>query len=274
MLGYDFYNGLIRKYTQYFGSLFSDINIDRVDANGNAINSMKIPIEFGPKERYLTRAAQNPDLLREVSLTLPRIAFEIVSFQYDASRKLSTTGQIVSSSTNTNNSTSVYNPVPYNIVFRLSVMTRNTEDGVRIVEQILPFFTPNWSQELKLITGNRTFSIPVILNSVDTIDTYAGDFINKEYVLWDLTFTMKAWFFGPVSTSGVIKEIIVNTRIPADGLTAEQGVGITPPVDVITTIPGLTANGQPTSNASLSIPSNQIKSTDDYGYIINLSENL
>src|SRR5450756_200699 len=131
MLGRDFYNGLTRKYVQYFGSIFSDINIDRVDGSGAIQNSMKIPVDYAPKERYLTRAAQNPDLLREVSMTLPRMAFEIINFQYDPSRKLNTLGQITSSyGKNTNSSNSVYNPVPWNIVFKLSIISRNTEDAL------------------------------------------------------------------------------------------------------------------------------------------------
>jgi len=62
-----------------FGTLFNDIVINRVDSSDNTTKTIKVPIAYGPKERYLTRQNQNEDLLRPISLVYPRMAFEITS---------------------------------------------------------------------------------------------------------------------------------------------------------------------------------------------------
>jgi len=274
MLGQNFYNGLTRKYVTFFGSLFSDISIDRVDASGSVQQTMKIPLDYGPKERYLTRQIQNPDLLREVSMVLPRMAFEITGFYYDTERKLSTIDTLSSTYSGSTMST-VYNPVPWNIDFTLSIICRNTEDATRIIEQILPFFTPNWNQELNLISSiGKNYSIPVVLKNVQPTDTYSGNFENKEFVLWDLVFTMKAWFFGPVTRQGVITDATINLRIPPDGVDISNAIGTATISQTFEVQPGLTANGLPTSNASQSIPASQITANSNYGFITTFTENL
>ena len=273
MLGRNFYNGLLRKYVAYFGALFSQISIDRVDGNNVVQQSMTVPVEFGPKERYLARAIQNPDLTREISMVLPAISYEIQSITYDPSRKLNTV-DVLSSPNSTGGMYTTYNPLPWNINFRLTIICRNTEDSTRIVEQIIPFFTPNWTQNLNLIPQlNIQFAVPVILNTVHPVDTYKGNFQEPEFIFWDLDFTMQAWFFGPVSnTGGIIKETITNIFAPNYGITIPEAIGTANSVVTIDIKPGLTANGQPTTNAAASIPYQQINGTDDYGLIINLTE--
>jgi hypothetical protein len=274
MLGQNYYWGLTRKYVTLFGTIFDDIYIDRVDADGVSQKTIKVPLQYGPKERYLTRYIQNPDLLREVSMVFPRMSFEITSIKYDADRKKNTIGRVSAVGASGGSLTTQYNPVPYNYDITLSIISRNTEDALRIVEQILPFFTPQWNATVNLIPEmNYSVNIPIVLNTVQCIDTYASNFENKEWVIWELTFTLKGVLWGPSQESGVIKEIIVNTYIPHTN-TAAEGVGVAQPTDIIDVQPGLTANGQPTSNAAQSIPSSQIKASDNYGYIVGFTEDV
>jgi hypothetical protein len=274
MLGSHFYHGLIRKYVVLFGSLFNDIYIDRVDANGVSQRTIKVPLQYGPKERYLTRYQQNPDLLREVSMVFPRMSFEITGVSYDPDRKLNSIGRIPSVTSNGNVLATQYNPVAYNFDITLSIISRNTEDAVRIVEQIVPYFTPQWTETLALIPEmDVNIDVPIIIKNVSTVDTYASNFEDKEWVIWEMTFVLKGQLYGPVRRQSQIKEVIVNKFIPNTN-TAAEGIGTGDPVTITNTKPGLTANGEPTSNASNSIPTSQIKSTDDYGFIVDFTEDF
>jgi hypothetical protein len=274
MLGSHFYHGLIRKYVILFGSLFNDIYIDRVDASGVTQKTIKVPLQYGPKERYLTRYQQNPDLLREVSMVFPRMSFEITNVSYDADRKLNSIGRIPSLAANNNVLSTQYNPVAYNFDITLSIISRNTEDAVRIVEQIIPYFTPQWTETLALVPEmDVNIDVPIIIKNVSTVDTYASNFEDKEWVIWEMTFVLKGQLYGPVRRQSQIREVIVNTYMPNTN-TAAQGVGTGSPIGITDTIPGLTANGQPTSNSAASIPASQIKATDDYGFIIDFTEDF
>jgi len=274
MLGQNFYWGLTRKYVILFGSIFDDIWIDRVDANGVSQKTIKVPLQYGPKERYLTRYIQNPDLLREVSMVFPRMSFEITGIRYDADRKKNTIGQYAAINSSTNTMYTQFNPVPYNFDITLSIISRNTEDALRIVEQIMPFFTPQWNTTLNLIPEmNYSINVPIILNTVNAVDTYASNFEDKEWVIWEMTFTIKGELWGPVQNSSQIKEVIVNSYASPSGNISSY-VGTTSPQEIIDVQPGLTANGQPTSNAEQSIPASEIKATDNYGFIVDFNENL
>lgn len=273
MLGSHYYHGLIRKYVILFGSLFTDIVIDRVDSNGVAQKTIKVPIQYGPKERYLTRYIQNPDLLREVSMVFPRMSFEITGISYDPDRKLPSIGGATSLGANPNSVNTQFNPVSYNFDITMSIISRNTEDATRIVEQILPYFTPQWTESVDLIPEmGRPLDIPIVIKTVNVIDTYANNFDAKEWVIWELTFTLKGYLFGPVRKQGIIKDVMVNTYIPKNSIS--DGIGITPAVGMIEVTPGLTANGEPTSNVELSIPYSQISASDNYGFIIDFQEDL
>lgn len=274
MLGSHFYHGLIRKYVILFGSLFNDIYVDRVDANGVTQRTIKVPLQYGPKERYLTRYQQNPDLLREVSMVFPRMAFEITGVSYDPDRKLNSIGKIPVVNSNRNTLSTQYNPVAYNFDITLSIISRNTEDAVRIVEQIIPFFTPQWTETLNLIPEmNVSVDVPIVIKNVSTVDTYASNFEDKEWVIWEMTFVLKGYLYGPIRRQGIIKEAIVKSYIPTTN-TAAEGVGNTDPSQTFNVTPGLTANGEPTSNAALSVPASDIEATDNYGFIIDFTEDL
>jgi hypothetical protein len=169
---------------------------------------------------------------------------------------------------------SQYNPVPYNFNITLSILARNSDDATRIVEQILPFFKPEWTTTINLIPDmGIKMDIPVVLRNIRYEDTYEGSFTERYAITWDLDFVLKGYIYGPMRTIGVIKEIDINFYTPSTN-TAAEGVGISPRMEYIVTTPGLDANGNPTSNASISIPLSEIQANSNYGYIVDFFSNV
>ena len=275
MFGYTYYFGSIRKYIGLFGTLFNDIYIDRIDqSTGNTLKRLLVPLSYGPKDRYLARIKENPDLLREVNQVLPRMTFEIKNVEYDSDRKLNTIGRnkyVIQPGSTLN---AQYNPVPYNFNISLSILTRNADDATRIVEQILPFFKPEWTTALNLIPEmGIVMDIPVILKSINYQDTYEGSFTQRYAIVWDLQFVLKGYIYGPVTSSYAVQTANVSFLIPSTN-TAAQGVGVSIFAEGNSVKPGLDANGNPTSNASISIPNANITANSNYGYIHDFYNNV
>ena len=189
--------------------------------------------------------------------------------RYDGTRKLNTVGKIAVKK-DSNNFKYQYNPVPYNFEFKVYIYVKNTEDGTKIIEQILPYFTPDWTTTVKLIPEVEEIKdIPVILNDVKYEDTYDKDFKERRAIIWTLDLTLKGYLYGPVKSAGIIKFINTTFYIPngvPDGQ-LQNAVGNTSPSEKISIQPGLTVNGTPTSNISLTIPYQEIEVSDDYGFI-------
>ena len=263
-----FYHNLIRKYIIAFGTLFNNIYIERKDKDGNRVSSIRVPITYGPKDKALTRVFQDPNVDRPTATyPLPMMTFEIVGFNYDGTRKLQTINRNAYNNTDKNKRSYQYNPVPYNIEFQLSILVKNADDGTRIVEQILPYFTPDWTVTALLIPEmDIKHDIPIILNNVNLDDVYEGEFTQRRSMIWTLDFTLKGYIYGPVKSAKVIKYSITNLYDKIDN-TAD-------PVASIEIQPGLLANGSPTSNSSLSIPVDEIVATDDFGFVINIEDPL
>jgi T4-like virus Myoviridae tail sheath stabiliser len=277
MFGQVWNHGSIRKYVIFFGTLFNQVFITREDSNGDTIQSMKVPLNYGPKEKFLARLEGNPSLERPIAISLPRMSFEIVNFSYDPTRKLTTLGRIRGEDpANADKMRYQYNPVPYDIQFNLYIMVKNAEDGTRIVEQILPFFAPEFTATLNVNPElNIKYDVPISLDSVSQEDTYEGSFETRRAIIWTLSFTMKAYIFGPTRTSSVIKQAEINMKLIPPGIAGTEVTSANVATAVeITVIPGLTANGEPTSNAVLSIDKSLIKSTDDYGFITDFQDNF
>jgi len=259
------------------GSLLNNIRITRTDKEGNIVALLKVPITYGPKDKMLARIMQDPKLDRdEATTTLPMLSFEMGQIAYDGDRKLNTIGKTsVRDNTDKNKFRYQYNPVPYNLDFKAYVYAKNVEDGTKIMEQILPFFTPDWTTTVNLIPEVEVnMDIPIILNSINYTDNYAGEYKDRRMIVWELNFTLKGYFYGPVKTGGIIKFITTNFYIPdvADGKISDA-VGKTPVAEKITIQPGLDANGyqinyygQPNANTG-TIPYNQVEIDDDYGFI-------
>ncbi len=277
MFGGPFYFGLIRKYVILMGSLLNNIRITRTDKDGNVTSLLKVPITYGPKDKMLARIMQDPKLDRdEATTTLPMISFEMGQIKYDGDRKLNTIGKSsVREPTDKNKFRYQYNPVPYNIGFKAFVYAKNVEDGTKIMEQILPFFTPDWNTTVSLIPEMEiNMDIPIVLNNISYTDNYAGDYKDRRMIIWELDFTLKGYFYGPVKTGGIIKFITTNFFIPQTPVGhISDAIGKLDPAERVTIQPGLDANGhpinyygQPNTNTG-TIPYNQIEVDDDFGFI-------
>jgi len=263
MFGKTFYHDTLRKYVILFGTLFNDIWINRPDNAGNVKQSLKVPLSYGPREKFLARI-EGIDSNRDpqenpFSIVLPRMGFEITGFNYAPERKLPTRNNFVTTVTDDNTKKKhVYNPVPYDINFSLSIFVKNTTDGTRIIEQILPFFTPEWTSTIQLVDDapiDIKLDIPLVLTSVSQDDVYEGSFEERRALIWQLDFTMKGVFFGPVYKQEIIN--LANTQIfdatLYDDITLAPD-GTDPVLDIaarITNQPGLLANNTPTIYTSL-----------------------
>lgn len=259
MFGSQYYHELIRKYVSVFGTLFNDIQLTRRNANNDVVQVVVCPIAYGPKESWVIRANQDPNLDQPVAITLPRLGFEITNIEYSPQRQKNNTirnSNVLA--TDGNVKRSQYVPVPWDLNFSLYIMVRNADDGTQIIEQILPFFRPEWTVAMNLIPDmDITMDVPYVLQSVTLEDTYEGAFEDRRAIIWTLDFSCKAWFFGPVSNTGLIKRTIINIIEPEDGTSRDSRITITP---------GLLANGAPTSNSAASIPISQIDADDNYGF--------
>lgn len=270
MFGQTWYHGSIRRYIILFGTMFNDIYIRRYDAAGNMVKLIKVPITYGPKEKAIARIQSDPNLNRPFALSIPYMSFELNSVQYDGTRKLNTINQIVNIDPNNKNLARYnYNPVPYNLNFTLSCAVKNAEDGAKIMEQILPFFTPDWTATIKIIDNPEIIvDIPTLLTDVQAADSWEGNFIDRRSLVWTLKFTMKGYLYGPTRKSKIIKKALANIKfkLPSDGDTAIGDTDTYFVAETMTVQPGLTANGQPTSNVSESVDYSEISWTDDYGF--------
>lgn len=264
MFGHTYYHSIIRKYIIMFGTMFNDIDVQRFNTAGERVQTLRVPIAYGPKEKFLVRLAQDPNFDRDVAISLPRMSFEIASMAYNSTRKLPSTQKNVYTFADKDKMKFQYTPVPFDLNIALSIFVKNADDGVQILEGILPFFTPEWTNSVRLIPElDLTMDVPVVFNDISTEDTYEGDFSTRRALIHTLNFTIKGYLFGPVRTQGVIKRAITTTSIETTDGTSSRISSIT------TTTPGLTANNTPTSDSNITLPPEQIDSDDNFGYIEN-----
>ena len=212
MLGTYFYHEIIRKIVTAFGSLFNTIEIRHKDSQGNYLDQIRVPIAYGPTQKFLARIEQQPELNKPIEITLPRMSFEMTSIQYDPSRKVTSTQTF--KTLQGNSLTQVYMPVPYNLGFELNVISKLQEDALQVVEQIIPFFQPAFNLTVDLVPEiGEQRDIPLVLDSVSFQDDYEGDFSSRRILIYTFQFTVKAYFFGPIasSTDGLIRKVQVDT---------------------------------------------------------------
>jgi len=219
MFGY-FYNEILRRTIISFGTLFNNITIEQ----DNSV--LKVPLAYGPTQKFLARIEQSPDLNKPTAITLPRMSFEFTGLTYDPTRKVTTTQQF--SVKDPNDGTEVkkaFMPVPYNMQFELSVMTKLNDDALQVVEQILPYFQPAYNLTVELVeTIKEKRDIPVVLENITMEDDYEGDFTKRRVLLYTLRFTAKTYLFGPVSsaTKDVIKKATVSYLTGTDTSNSER----------------------------------------------------
>ena len=211
MLGTYFYHEILRKTVIGFGTLFNDINIRHRDASGTSFSNLKVPLAYGPIQKFLARIQQQPDLNREIALTLPRLSFEMTGLQYDPSRKTGVTQTFLASQSG--NVKKVYMPVPYNVTFELNIISKLNDDSLQIIEQILPYFQPSLNITINLISAiGEKKDVPIVMESITQNDQYEGGFDSRRLIIHTLRFTAKTYLFGPVaeSTDGLIKRVDVD----------------------------------------------------------------
>lgn len=198
-----FYHGLIRKYTAAFGSMFNDITIEREEEGGK--KKFIVPIAYGPWQKFLSKKLQDPKHNNSVAVSMPRIAFEIVGMSYDHPRKIPSVKKIKIGPDN-----STYAPVPYKIEFSVNVMAKYLEDVYKVQEQIIPFFSPEYTLTLKLVEGMEPVDVQIVLNAVSIEDAYEGDFETRRAIIGTMNFTMDVYFYTPVRHRKVIKFIDID----------------------------------------------------------------
>ena len=190
MLGTYFYHEILRKTVIAFGTLFNDVHIRHNDNTGKSISDMKVALAYGPMQKFLARLEQQPDLNRATQITLPRMSFEMTNISYDATRKSTITQTFKAS--DGSNLRKVFMPVPYNIGFELNILVKLNDDGLQIIEQILPFFQPSFNLTVDLVSviGEKR-DISVVLDNISFQDDYEGDFATRRALIYTLNFTAK-----------------------------------------------------------------------------------
>jgi hypothetical protein len=232
MLGQQFYHESIRKVIIAFGTTFNNIQLVRKDNDGNIKQSMKVPLAYGPRQKWLTRLNEDADLSKTVAITLPRIGFEIQNLQYDPNRKLNRVQKFKKvKSANDDRLDSQYMPVPYNLNIQLYVMAKESDDSLQIIEQILPYFQPDYTLTINdMADMGIKRDVPIVLNSVAYEDNYQGDFETRRALIYTLDFTAKFYLYGPVTSQSVIKTVQVDqyTDLKDTAPKREQRYTVTP----------------------------------------------
>ena len=239
MLGTYFYHQNIRKTIIAFGNLFNNITVRSKDADGDTFSEIRVPLSYGPTQKFLARLEQQEKLNKPVAITLPRISFEMNSLKYDPSRKTGIT-QSFKSVGSDDKTRKVYMPIPYNIGFELNILTKFNDEVLQIVEQILPFFQPSFTVTVDMTDViNEKKDVPIVLDSVSFRDDYEGDFSTRRLILYTLQFTAKTYMFGPISdsTDSLIRKVQVDMYAGTDTTTARREMRYTVQPDPVDAAP-------------------------------------
>jgi len=206
-----FYNESIRKIVVGFGSLFNDIHIARKDKNGDEVQRIRVPLTYGPKEKFIRRLEEQSSITDPPKnmITLPRLGFDMTGIQYDASRKINKLNKIIKREPG-KNSFSSFSESPFNLSFNLYVFTRNIDDNLQIVEQIVPYFSPEFIVSIKLNELNESLDVPIVLNDVSMQEEYEGDFSTRRAIISTLTFTCKTSIYQRIDEGKIIVKSNVN----------------------------------------------------------------
>ena len=241
MLGTYYYHQIVRKTIIGFGTLFNNIYVRHETQEGVTAQEMKVPLAYGPSQKFLARLEQQPDLNKMVAITLPRMSFEMTDIAYDATRKSGITQTFKALDSRDSKLKKVYMPVPYNLGFELSIMCKLNDDALQIIEQILPYFQPSFNLTVDLVQSiGEKRDIPIVLSNISFQDDYEGDYATRRALIYTLRFDAKTYLFGPVaeSSEGLIKKVIVDTAMDTNTATAKREMRYTVEPDPITANPG------------------------------------
>jgi hypothetical protein len=212
MLGTYFYHEIIRKTVVSFGTIFNQIYIKHTDSDSDVISELRVPLAYGPMQKFLARIEQQPNLNKPIQITLPRMSFELNGIEYDPSRK-STVTQTFSAVGSNDKIRKVYMPVPYNLKFELNILTKLNDDMLQIIEQILPFFQPSFALTVDLIDSiGEKKDIAIVLDGINIQDDYEGDLTTRRALIYTLQFTAKSFMFGPIANDpeGLIRKVQID----------------------------------------------------------------
>ena len=252
-----------------FGNMFNDIDVVRFNNAGESVQQLRVPIAYGPREKFLAKLRTDPDGRREIAMVLPRLSFELTSMNYAPERVLNRTHKQLGIGGGNNSLRQTWTPSPYDLDMSLYGMFANQEDAVQVVEQILPYFRPEWTNSVKIVPELNTYvDVPTILNGMPIEDSYDGDFEQRRAIIYTFTFKIKGYLFGPVTNRGIIRRTLVNTFDPQANTATGNVIISTSDTKLqrLTLTPGLLANGQPTANSTASIPIGQISANSNYGF--------
>ena len=229
MFGGHFYHEKIRKSVSIFGRLFNNLYVLRKSKSGSVLNQMKVPLAYAPKQKYLERVRENPDLQNDTreALKLPRMSFEIIGIDYDLTRQLTKVSNFTSLGTDNTNRQKFTSPVPYNIDFQLNIFTNNQDDALQIVEQILPTFNPQYTLTIKpfpVLNPDYKEDIPIIITGVSFADDYEGSLEQRRTIIYTLSFQMKIQFFGNIAPSSIVRKATVPIFDIKSGLIADSDI--------------------------------------------------
>ena len=238
MLQQKFYHSTIRKAIVSFGNLFNNIHIDRINGDGEVEQTLKVPLSYAPRQKFLARIQALPQAeTANFQVLLPRMGFEMVGIAYDPNRRVSLVQQNRSNNNTVNTLNSQYAPTPYNVDINLYAYVKNQDDGLQIIEQILPYFNPDFNLSINAIPQlNIKNDLPIILNNISYEDDYEGDFSARRAIIWTLNFTLKMNFFGPINKQGIIKSSTITTF--SDQALTNQQQSYNVAVDPNTAVPG------------------------------------
>lgn len=221
-----FYHEVLRRTVISFGTLFNDITIQKKDSDGDTFSTIEVPLAYGPKQKFLARLEQSPNLNRPVQMSLPRMSFEMVGISYDSSRKVTNTQSFLAKAKDNSQIVKSYVPVPYNIEFELAIMTKLNDDMLQIVEQILPYFQPSFNLTIDLnSTIGEKRDVPVILSNLLMQDDYEGDYSTRRSLVYTLRFIAKTYLFGPTNmdiSKDIIKKVTVGFNAGSPGASSRD----------------------------------------------------
>ena len=230
MLGQYYYHEILRKTIIGFGTLFNNIQLRHQDANGKDISAIKVPLAYGPAQKFLARIEQGKTNERDIAITLPRMSFEMTGIEYDATRKTGITQTFKTTMKPSGSLKKVFMPVPYTLQFSLSIFTKLNDDALQFIDQILPYFQPSFNVTIDLVSSiGEKRDIPVTLNNISFSDEYEGDFTTRRALIYTLTFSAKTQLFGAIADSpdGIIKKVMVDIYQDTNTRTARKSVRYT-----------------------------------------------
>ena len=229
MFGDHFYHATMRKSVAVFGTLFNNLKVIRKASDGSVLNQVRVPLAYGPKQKFLARLDQETGFDAPMAIKLPRMAFEITGLSIDSTQKLAKRNQVVElHASDVTKKKTIKHFTSYDIGMSLYIMAKNQDDGLQVVEQILPYFTPEYSVTIKPIDGwDHKQDVAIILNDLSIDDQYEGEFTERRVLIYQLDFTMKMKFYGPTSNQGVIREINIDFNEDTAGANILENMDIT-----------------------------------------------